>query len=609
MTKKLRGVDWDLMRKIEARSVTYHLKKTLPAEWSSSVDIVAKPDSDLPKWMQSGDVLERLDAFKKLHGGAIDWALTDSQVIEKARDLARWFDELLELRGGANQVHWQLDLLVHVCDVVGIEYPRAITAQGAINRALSDVWWRRAIRKKVARMVEGGAIKLGLVNRQDGGYCSDAAVLRRDAQLKRNQAMLSATLLRNEAGQVFRLSELAEKSTANPVIRGAELMTRIRGCEEFAQKSKHVGYFLTGTAPSKYHAVRLVGKGPRATVEMNPAYDGVSTPRDAQSWLCDQWAKTRAKWARDGVKVYGFRVAEPHHDGCPHWHLLLWFENDKKALQALAAFGEKWLSDGGAVTSRETKDKNILKFEAVEGAAHEKGALKNRCNFKRMESGKAAGYVAKYIAKNVGNVELGMDFDTVDGEVREVETKKAKGWQRVDAWAAHWGIRQFQAIGQPPVTVWRELRRVTRDQIEAARVAGEAVAAKVWAAVHKVGDIGADWCRYMQHQGGAALRRGEWLIQPFMRVTDEHVNGYGETIEKRVIVGCETDTGRVLVSRRQGWAHVGREVGIQSSDQRKAMGAPWTRFTNCTARLGGQLRAALLGLNSGIGGRYGGALG
>lgn len=594
MSKHLRATDWDTVNNFKARRLVAQLRRSLPGGWSGAVELLSTVPGDVPVWMRSGDWVRRLEAFREKHADAGEWAACD--VDAKSKQLADWADQLIDLKNGfPGGDAERADKVIAICGVVGVDCPAALTAVGAVNRLLDPIWWRRVLRRKVARVVEAGAIKLGLVNRRDGGYCSDTAIKSRRDQNARNAAMLEKTLLRNEAGQVFTLADLAKKSTANPEIRGGELMVRIRGCEEYADKAGHVGYFLTGTCPSAFHAIRLSGRGRWSRVEPNPSYDGMSTPRDAQSWLRAQWAKTRAQWARDGIKVYGFRVAEPHHDGTPHWHMLLWFESEAHALQALATYGKYWLSDGGDVVARQDREE-VLRFDSV-SKEHERGALKNRINIKRMYAGGAAGYVAKYVAKSIGHFDVGVQLDQTNGETWEVDTREAKGWQRVDAWAACWGIRQFQAIGQPPVTVWREIRRVTQDQIDSARMCGDKVASSVWYAAQKVGNVAADWCRYMLHQGGPGLARDAYKVQSAKRV-NEITNGYGEVVTQKTVIGCQLASGRVLVSRRQAWAHVGADVGIQSSDEREALGAPWTRFNNCTARIGHAWRAALHGLNS-----------
>ena len=45
-----------------------------------------------------------------------------------------------------------------------------------------------------------------------------------------------ALVAENELGDTYTLAELAELSTSNPINRRHELMTRIRGFEEFAQQ-------------------------------------------------------------------------------------------------------------------------------------------------------------------------------------------------------------------------------------------------------------------------------------------------------------------------------------------------------------------------------------
>jgi hypothetical protein len=327
-----------------------------------------------------------------------------------------------------------------------------------------------------------------------------------------------------------------------------------------------VGIFLTLTVPSRFHAV-TTAKGSRVVLK-NPKYDG-SSPRDAQAWLCARWAEARSAMARAGIAMYGLRVAEAHHDGTPHWHALLWFENQAQAALARVVIRAKWLMHDGA----------------------DAGASRYRVSIVAMKAGGAAGYVAKYIAKNINSsVDVGKHLDDLQGAQLELDTGAYQGAARVDAWAATWGIRQFQFVGLPPVGVWRAMRAVSVDQVKDARDVPREVR-MACDAVHRSGDAKADHHLFIKAMGGVALGLKGYALRIGREVSDK-VNSYGEAVRAALTVGVEDAAGRLYVSRRSAWARV-VDAPAQSPEVRAALAAPWTRFNNCAARLRGGIVKSL----------------
>lgn len=603
------------------------LEKSLPPQWSQPMRLLglgktAPTDGALDpmEWEVSYDAMQAIDEFAAQYGRAGEWNMSDGEICQMAKRLAHG---VAEMDSGAQSQDMEMDLpgrvdmLRLMLRMMGLQESTPLVGEPALKRGMDESWWRRMLRKHVARTVEAGAVRLGLVNRKNGGYASDATVRRRQGQIERNQNALKQSLFKNEADQVFTLAELVALSPSNPVIRGGELMTRIRGAEEYADARNHVGLFLTLTAPSRFHSVTL-GNGGKPRLNKN--YDGVSTPRDAQQWLCKMWGRVRAYLGRKkvNVKMYGIRVAEPHHDATPHWHALVWAECEAHAQIIEAAIRRWWLSED----------------------ANERGADKNRVNIKRMTSGSAAGYVAKYIAKSVGHAALADHLDVVQGQLWDVEQNDMPGHRRVDAWASCWGIRQFQAIGMPSVCVWRELRRVSKDQINTLRLDGDMTTWRAWGACHKHSvtrvtgendDIKADWRRFMEAMGGHCVGRKKWHLRiarrPIRNLEEAEaqlkanpekaltplagsVNQYGELVKTGRVVGLQTLQGRWLVSRRIAWRsiHIATETfdpekctdenggkPLALGDARAAMPRAWTGFNNCTQRLNGDTWRKLFG--------------
>lgn len=442
----------------------------------------------------------------------------------------------------------------------------AITLQGRIARMTDAAWWTKNLRRETVKRNEVIEHAAANIRRKGQCYASDHAHKMKAIRAKANRKTLEGLEVVNEAGQSFNLQEVADKSVSNPKIRRGELMTRARGFEETAEFMGHKAIFLTITCPSRFHRFAGTGAENRNWSE--------ATPRDAQDYLCSTWAKIRAAWGRREIAPYGFRVAEPHHDACPHWHILLFVNADQ--VGELCEIAQRY---------------------ALKDSPGERGALKHRFTVERIDTtkGSATGYIAKYIAKNIDGLteagdNVGLDFAS--------GTKASDASARVKTWATTWGIRQFQQIGGPSVTVWRELRRLgevadkaQRDLFDQAQDAADQ----------------ANWMMFWMLQGGPAVKRAALPLHPYYQA--DSLGKYGDEV-KRITGITQTVPGGELYlqtrihewtvqragvsvveadyqQRREDMAHAANVAGFLSAAKGfgiefPAHRAAWTGVNNCT---------------------------
>lgn len=387
-------------------------------------------------------------------------------------------------------------------DRLSIAAPKATEEIGFTLRVTSPDWWARKLIAKALKDAEAKRIVSGEVARGRQVYCSDDSVAHFLERQKATLATMENQVLVSDDGDEIDMLQILQSSIANPQNRRAELMVRMAGFEQYADDNGHQGVFFTITCPSKYH--RYSGHG------LNENY--AHTPKLGQKYLTTLWAQIRAKIDRQGFTPYGFRVSEPHHDGTPHWHMLLFMppEHIQPVTDIIRHYA--LLEDGaeqGASEHRFTAKAIVKEIITKDGV-------------KRVS---ATGYMAKYIAKNIG-FDIGDDSEEQGATTFEVA-------HRVRAWASLWAIRQFQQIGGAPVTVWRELRRLRDDEIPDAtiRVARDCCIAN-------------DWAGFLDAMGGVYVPRAEREIQllkksPVDPLTGEILlNRYREVVMK--VVGIAT---------------------------------------------------------------------
>lgn len=528
----------------------------------------------------------------------LDSRATESEIYEHARSLpatvkgmlAGWSNDAPNIKALKLNILAESMQAKPVADHVEID--------GRIARMCSAQWWANNLRSQLLKNNEKQEFEQGQIKKHKQCYVSDFAMRRVTAREARNREILEGLAAVSSDGQGVGLLDCVDASVSNPKHRRTELMTRCKGFEDVAKVMGHAAVFMTITCPSRFHRFNRNGND-------NKNWDG-STPKQAQAYLCAMWAKIRAEWKRRDIVPYGFRVAEPHHDGCPHWHILLfvpadlvgWF-NVERYLADGKDHGAGLIGVAGEYSHQDSKGEIGAAKARFEAKIIEGQSVRDANTGQLIEGsgGSATGYIAKYISKNLDGHDAqgerwGLDHDS--GMYTDTASR------RVRTWASVHGIRQFQQIGGPSVTVWRQLRGYKGEFHPQMELFHDC---KVVAEEGK-------WAAFWMLQGGYDVPRSE-LISPMYepgavgRYGDRTVRTIGirhiyELVTKItsweiVPAGCADWYG--TVSRRaQAEAATPGSTAMRKmieaverskiSSEGEAV-APWTRVNNCTGEFSG----------------------
>ena len=385
----------------------------------------------------------------------------------------------------------------------------------ALARLVNNDFWYRRLRAHRARWRESLLIAVMAVNMNKRPYASRQAINEVRAQRKANEEYLKQMDIEDtETGERFDLFEKVMGSISNPEIRRMELMAQIAGIEKVAMQRGDIGMFVTITTPSKYHPTKVTGKKDEKKAIINHNWSKEAyTPKNGQAYLVRVWSKIRTAFKDYGLKVYGIRVVEPHHDGTPHWHLLLFTDKASRA-QVI----------------------DIMRKKALAVDGKEQGAQKHRFKCEHMNRGGAVSYIAKYISKNIDGYALDGEIDNDTGKPLS-DTAAA-----VTAWAATWRIPQFKFYNLPSKGAYRECRKLRGVSI--AEQIGD-VAEKVRFAADK-----GFFDEYILSQGGPCTPRDLQTVRVARRAADR-LNQYDEEVPEVFGIYSPVFGGDVVKTRER----------------------------------------------------------
>ena len=353
--------------------------------------------------------------------------------------------------------------------------------------------WRHHVqqlrdRAKAAR--QAASALFGTVGRGGDDYADSYSLARWQERQKAAQRWARERfILIDKGGETIRvpLTEVMEMASKAGL---SQLYAMHLGLDEHAKDERLAAVFITLTLPPQYHPNPSKGRA-----RWNPRL----MPEQADEALNRLWQRFRARLAKRGIRPLGLRVIEPHKDGCPHLHALLYVPPDRVAQvdATLTAMRPE------PVPGRRT----ATKLEVI-----------NR------ERGTPSTYVMKYLIKSRNDGQAARK--AAGGESGDGDHLAAH--DRVRAWASERGLRRFGWVGLHGFNaIWRAIHKRRELPASAPQAFHEAHAAlKARRYKDALAAMG-------------ALRDGRTR----MRLEYQEVeNRYGEIVKKAMAVKLEGET-------------------------------------------------------------------
>ena len=437
---------------------------------------------------------------------------------------------------------------------------------GSLARMLCADWWYRKLWQMRCEWREEQLRAVCLVNKKASPYVSYEAVIHKREQRRKSLEFFRSHELTNDQGDTLDLEDVVNASASNPAHRRNEMMACVKGLELIAEMRGDCAVFYTITCPSRFHATLNNGRP-------NPKWTS-ATVRQSSDYLVDTFAAFRKAMHKAGLRWYGVRVAEPHHDGTVHWHLLCFMR--KKHRKAITELLRKF----AIREDREELGNNT-------GPRFKSELINPR-------KGTPTSYIAKYISKNIDGRGLANEVS------KETGKSLRDNAENVNAWASLHRVQQFRFFGIPGRQAYRELRllagqakrdlpplkpvpgkpELTPEILVALANARPVIGNPRLDAVLAAADAGC-FATYIMAQGGVLVPRKHHLVRTAYELNDEP-STYGDHGIRIYGVWSPIQEGRICTHAVK-WKMVRKavDVDLQEASADQGASAPWTRGNNC----------------------------